>query len=105
MHARRTIRNTQYRRRHEGLSPFELHSIAEGLSLLLRLLQAAVLLPAGFIKNAAIVCATAILSAIQATAHVAYRQLDLVDARNKNRLISSFTEEECFCSTSGVLVD
>ena len=96
MNQRRLVRDTSQRRRHEGLSAFEVQSVREALAVIVQLLQAIVVLPFGVVKIILIALVTTLYNAVSNVLLVAYVPLDRVDATNKNRLIASFSESECF---------
>lgn len=96
MFPRRAIRDTSQRRRHEGLSPLEIESFQEAMEMVGSLLQLAIMVPIGPLRNIYTACSGLAVDLIETASHVAYRALDHVDPTNKNRLLSSFTEEECW---------
>jgi Flp pilus assembly protein TadB len=60
MDRRRAIRNMSQRRRHEGLSPFEIHTIVKGLSTVVRILTLAVTIPPSLVKIILFMLATSL---------------------------------------------
>ena len=93
---RRAIRETSQRRRHEGLSPLELHRLQEALQQVGQLLQLAMMMPIRRLRFIFITCATYVLALVQSAVNIIYRDLDTIDDNNKNRLIQSFSDEECW---------
>ena len=93
---RRAIRETTPRRRHEGLSPLELHHLQEALQQVGQLLQLAMLIPIRPLRFIFITCAGCVLALVQSAMEIIYRDLDTIDDNNKDRLLQSFTDEECW---------
>jgi hypothetical protein len=90
------IRDATQRRRHEGLSAIEMHSVHNAMRVLIPMLQLAVLLPFGLLKNALLVAAIQMFTTARGLLLKVHRPVDPIDATNKNRLIESFSEEECW---------
>ena len=96
MHPRRPIRDMSQRRRHEGLSPIELHSLQEALKFIVQLLQLTFLLPIGVAKVILFTCATALFNSVTSARQTIYHRLDIINPINRDRDIASFSEEECW---------
>ena len=101
---RRPLREMSQRRRHEGLSQMDLHQIEVSLRLVLTLIVQAAAIPVLALRAAVLFVAIPLLQAVLSTFTVAYSVLDPVNPANKNRLIASYTEEQC-CSLYRLIKD
>ena len=84
------------RRRKDGLTQFAVHNIKASLLLVRQLLASAIILPLSFTQSILIVAAAFIFSLIMECLTYVKLPLDLINPLNKNRLIESFTDEECY---------
>jgi hypothetical protein len=96
MDDRRTVREMSQRRRNEGLSPFEIHTILEGLSLLLRLLMIIIAMPPSIAKAIILAMTTTLFSIINRSTQFIRNHSDPIEPTNKARLVDSFSVEECW---------
>lgn len=93
---RRRIRNMSQRRRHQGLSQVDLHQIKVSLMQVARLTIQAAAIPVLALRAAVLLIALPLLQGINQMFTAVYQALDPINQANKNRLIASYTEEECW---------
>ena len=85
---RRPIREMSQRRRHDGLSPFDLQTIQDMLSFVLELFSVIATLPPHHVRNLFIGVSNIILDlSFQMGQYIRY-QLDPINPDNKNRDIN-----------------
>jgi hypothetical protein len=78
------IRDMLQRRRNEGLLSFEIHTIMEGLSLVVHILTFAIAIPPSLLKVIFITVATALLDTVQRAAQFIRNRMDPIDPTNKH---------------------
>ena len=93
---RRPVREMSQRRRHQGLSQLELHQIQVGLLQITKLITQAAVVPIGALRAFVLLIAKLLLQGVLAMTSGIYRALDPVNPVNKNRLIASYTDEQCW---------
>ena len=93
---RRPVRHMSQRRRYAGLSPYELQKIYDIMGIFVQLIITAVAMQPSMLKDILLYIASVILIASKNASQYVHNDLDRVDPTNKNRLVDSFTEEECW---------
>jgi hypothetical protein len=93
---RRSRREMSQRRRHQGLSQMDMHHIEAALRFLLTLLGRAMAIPIGILRTGILLLGLPLLQGILAMFSTVYTTLDPVNPTNKDRLINSYTEEQCY---------
>ena len=93
---RRPIRHMSQRRRHQGLSQIDLHQIEVSLRQVVGLTIQAAAIPELALRAAVLLIALPLLQGINQMFTAIYQALDPINPANKNRLIASYTEEECW---------
>ena len=96
MDNRRAVRDMSQRRRNDGFSPLEINTIMEGLSLVVRLIMLFAFIPPSLVKNVVLALASGLFIVVKQSTQFIRNRLDPIDATNKNRLVDSFSEEECW---------
>ena len=94
--ARRPIREMSQRRRHQGLSQIDLHQIEVSLRTVLSLLVQVATIPILALRVPFLVVAANLLRGIIGMFTLVYQVLDPIDPANRDRLIASYTDEECY---------
>jgi hypothetical protein len=84
------------RRRHQGLSQIDLHQIEVSLRQVVSLTIQAAAIPVLALRTAVLLIALPLLQGINQMFTTIYQALDPINPANKNRVIASYTEEECW---------
>ena len=74
----------------------DLHNIEDAFANVRGLLQAAVLNPFHLVRLVLVLSAAYLLALIRESMSYTHMPLDVIDDANKDRLIDSFTDEECY---------
>ncbi len=69
---------------------------SKAINLVVVLLQMILVLPFGAVRFILMTAATTLFTAAQQLMQITYARIDPIDPRNKDRLITSFTDEECW---------
>ena len=93
---RRTIRDMPYRRWHEGLSAGKIYVLKQILRFIPKLIELSSNLPECPLKDFCQLLIYALFVIFLVQLIVERQEIVPVNHNNKNRLISSFTEEECW---------
>jgi nuclease HARBI1 len=93
---RETIRNMPYRRRQHGLAVGEIYELGLLITFANHLITLSNLVPAGMLQNIIILHALAVLLLCLTVMSVEREELRPINHGNKNRLIDSFSDEECW---------
>lgn len=93
---RRPIREMSQRRRHQGLSQIEIHEIEVSLRLVFNLMIHIAAIPILALRAPFIFIALNLLQGVNRMFTVAYQVLDPVNQANRDRLIASYSDEECW---------
>ena len=93
---RRTIRDMPYRRRHEGLTVGEIYVLKQILRFVSDLIEMSGNLPECPLKAFCQLLLYALFVILLAQLIVERHDVVPINHENKNRLISSFTDEECW---------
>lgn len=96
MIARERIRDTSQRRRHEGLSALDITSLQQTMNNIVPMLHLAIILPTGLLKSIVMLAIVHLFTIVRTMLFRDYQPVDPIDPTNKNRLIHSFSEEECW---------
>ena len=92
----RNVRDMPYRRRHQGLTALERYNLSELISNAIQVLTVSLFIPVGFAWHAFIFIGVGMLAIARDTRLTAWNALDHVDETNRDRLIDSFTDNECW---------
>ena len=93
---REAIGDMPYHRRHDGLSASEVHDMEQLAAFLNDLITRADNLPPGRAKDFFLLVVLLLFQAMLLIGSVERRNLVPVNRENKNRMIDSFTDEECW---------
>ena len=94
--ARRPIREMSQRRRHQGLSQMDQHNIEVSLRVVLNLIVQVAAIPFYQLRAALLFIALSLLDGILSMFTTVYQVFDPVNPANKDRLIASYTDEQCW---------
>lgn len=93
---RSTVRLPPYRRRHTGLSVGELFELKQIVGFITGLQRICVQMPICFLRGAIPFLIFGLFRLVLGRSIMEIEVIMPVDARNKNRLFDSFTEEDCW---------
>ena len=93
---RSTIRLTPYRRRHTGLSVEEIFELKQIVDFITGLLRFCAQLPVCFVRDATLFLIFGLFRLVLGRSYMDCEAIIPVDARNKNRLFDSFSDEDCW---------